>query len=174
MKRMIIPLLLFALPLAAAETGYRIVHPDGTVEFTDDPTRGGEPIQLREAPTIQSVSPPTGSSQSSVPAPADPATEAQQVSYESLEITSPQQDQTIWFDGSSIPVSVNISPRLGKQDEVVILLDGQEVARGRGSSFNLPQVYRGTHTLEAHIVSGGSVVIRSPAVNFHMRRHTIR
>ena len=58
MKRLLL-LTALVLPLAAtaAGVGYRIVHPDGTVEFTDDPHRGGEKIDLYRAPAVDPYAP---------------------------------------------------------------------------------------------------------------------
>lgn len=174
MKRLPLLLLFFALPLIAAETGYRIVHPDGTVEFTDDPNRGGEQIPLHEAPTIQAPKPGKTISSTSAKEQAKESN-GEESSYDSLAITAPQQEQTIWFDGSAIQVSLSIEPQLGKEHSVVISLDGKEIARGRQSSFSLPQVFRGSHTIDARIEDeSGATLIKADPVTFFMRQHSIK
>ncbi|MCW8827878.1 MAG: DUF4124 domain-containing protein [Gammaproteobacteria bacterium] len=176
MKRNLIALLLFfALPLGAAETGYRIVHPDGTVEFTDDPTRGGEKIPLRKAPTIKSTPlPPAGDAKSNGKTDDEKGASAEPVAYQSMAIVSPESEQTLWFDGSSIQVTVMVAPRLASGHSVVILLDGNEVVRGEQTSFSLPQLFRGSHTLKARIEDAtGNTLLQADPVTFYMRRHTV-
>lgn len=161
----------------AVETGYRIVHPDGTVEFTDDPRRGGEEIPLHEAPTIEAPTPPattTGGKQSSAAKEEAKDGDGEEIRYSTFAITAPQQEQTIRFDGSAIQVSVSIEPQLGKEHSVVISLDGKEIARGRQSSFNLPQVFRGSHTLNAWIEDeSGTTLIKADPITFFMRQHSV-
>jgi len=168
MKWIPILLLLFSLPLMAAETGYRIVHPDGTVEYTDDATRGGEEIPLREAPTYESVPVPPSSSR-----PASVGETAEE-GYRGITILSPQAEQVLWFDGSAVRVSVQVSPALAAGDRVVIEMNGRQVASGQGSSFSLEEVFRGSHTLRASIVDAQGNTLRvSEPVTFHMKRHSV-
>jgi len=165
-------LLLVPLSLSAAETGYKIVHPDGTVEFTDDPHRGGEPIELKEAPTFKSPPVPINASPSQPQDREKKSGEA--VTYRSITITSPKRAQTIWFDGSGIAVNVQTDPSLQGSDEVVIEIDGKPVARGHHNAFTLEGVYRGEHKLVAKILDGqGNTRVQSDPVIFYMKRHTI-
>jgi hypothetical protein len=169
-KRILWLLLLVPFSLAAAETGYKIVHPDGTVEFTDDPHRGGEPIELKEAPTFKSLP----IHPSSTPAAGTPKPDAQKVSrYQSINITSPKPGQTFWFDGTGINFTVDIEPALNASDEIVIELDGKEVARGKENSFIVNGIYRGEHQVAAQVVdSKGETLLKSSPVIFYMQRHT--
>jgi hypothetical protein len=174
MNKILFLLLVVSLPLAAAETGYRIVHPDGTVEFTDDPNRGGEKVEIEEVPTFHSVVPTTKSGSATNRSQSSAGKEDQAASYQSLTITAPKAEQTIWFDGGPIAVNVNVAPQLAEGDSVVVLLDGKEVTRGQRTSFNLPQVERGSHTIGAKVVNAsGTTVLRASPVTFYMQRHTI-
>lgn len=156
--------------------GYRLVHPDGTVEFSDQPLPKGEEIELREAPTIQF-------------APATPSPATQQTTVEgrsgskgskggeaggrSVLVVTPQADETVWFDEAGVLVSVAVMPTLLSGQQIAIILDGKVVATGSGSNFQLARVERGSHTLSANIIdAGGSVVSSSPSITFHLRQHT--
>lgn len=175
MKRILLLVLLVPLSLSAAETGYRIVHPDGTVEFTDDPRRGGEPIELKEAPTIKSVPVPASSTPASS-SPSDTQKEgAKSVArYQSIRITAPKPEQTFWFDGTGIDFRVALKPALQGSDEVVIELDGREVARGQEESFIVNGIFRGEHHVVVKVVGAGdNTLIQSSPVVFYMQRHTI-
>lgn len=170
MKR---PLMLLALlllsPALLAQTGYRIVHPDGTVEFTDDPTRGGEEVELRNIPTYTapavSPRPATGRQRQTSPS----------ARYQSISIATPRPDETVWFNADGMVVSVLVLPELRADDRVVVYLDGQEVARGETASFVLENVFRGAHTLRAEVVNGqGATLVASEPINFFLRQHTKR
>ncbi len=175
MKRMIsLTLLLFCSVLPAEETtGYRIVHPDGTVEFTDDATRGGEEIQLRDIPTfgtpdLEGVGRSSEFNNEAKPQPQEKASK-----YTGLSIVKPGGSETIWFNESGVTVMVSVQPKLGPKDSVVLKLDGKVVARGNNTSFNIGQVYRGTHTLSASISNPqGQTLLSSPSVTFHLRQHS--
>lgn len=174
MKKLLFLLLVVALPLVAAETGYRIVHPDGTVEFTDDPNRGGEKVEIQEVPTYHSVVPATKAGSATNKEQPSGRNDNKTVSYQTISITAPKAEQTIWFDGGPIAVNVNVVPKLAGGDRVVVFLDGNEVTSGAKTSFNLPQVERGSHTVGATVVnSSGATLLRASPVTFYMRRHAI-
>jgi hypothetical protein len=166
-------LLLIALLLPAcllAETVYRIVHPDGTVEFTDEPHRGGEAIGVEPVPAVPAfVAPP--SSRAATPAPGREVSG----SYQSLRISSPQQDEVIWFDGSGVSVTVVIQPALQSGHRIRLEMNGETVGESTSSSFQIPTVYRGTHSLRASILDAqGQVLKQSDTISFHFRQHRIR
>ena len=172
MKNLVLILLLFicAAAAAAAETGYRLVHPDGSVEFTDDPLSGGEGFELRVAPAtvFESSSSPAASS----PAARKPGADEKEVAV-SIQITAPQADQTLWFDGADISVSVAVTPGLESGQQIAITLDGKEIVRGTGSSLNIGQVFRGSHTIGAAVVAAdGKVISTAPSIPFHVRQHS--
>ncbi len=178
MKRIIpFALLLFCSVLIAAETtGYRIVHPDGTVEFTDDATRGGEEIKLRD---VQTVSEPDNEGEDSrrKSESADkgkPQTQEEATtSYTGLAIVKPKSAETVWFTESGVTVTVSVQPKLNPKDSVTLTLDGTVVAQGNKTIFNIGQVYRGTHTLSASITGpNGQTLIHSSSVTFYLRQHS--
>jgi hypothetical protein len=170
MIRICLIYLLCIPPLLAAEEGYRIVHPDGTVEFTDQQTEGAEPITLPEIPTY-STPPSTVKGTESVSA---GKVREEEVARE-ITITSPAMEQTLWFDEAGMTVSVEVTPALSEGEQVVLILDGSEVARGSSGRFSLKEVYRGTHILSAAIIdSQGSVISESPAITFYMRQHSVQ
>jgi hypothetical protein len=164
--------LLFLGSVAHAATGYRLVHPDGSVEFTDQPISGGEEIELREAPTIQfsPVAPSSTDSRSKKGVTDNKSAEG----TASITVTSPRDGETVWFDGSGVTVSISVSPALKAEQNIVISLDGKEATRGSGSNFTLGGVTRGSHTLSAGVIgAGGAVLFRSTPISFHVRQHTV-
>lgn len=179
MKALFALLMVISLPLMAADTGYRIVHPDGTVEFTDDDTKGGEAIPLQEVPSYQSDAPPPAGVPSAANGngaqTANEKTDEGEVDYQSVAIVSPQQDETVWFDTRGLQVNVRVTPKLAEGHLVVIYLDGAEAARGAQTRLNISRIFRGTHSLKAVIQdSAGTTLLSSTPVSFHMRQHSIR
>lgn len=173
MTRILFLALLLAAPLFAAETGYRIVHPDGTVEFTDQPEKGAEEIRIKELSTFPAQRPrPAAAS----PSPAKPAAEAglHTGGYDTFAIVSPREQETVFFNEEGMSVSLHIAPSLAEGHEVVLRLDGVKVASGNSAAFTLKNIYRGPHTLSAAISNEqGEVIREADPVTFFMRQHSI-
>lgn len=166
-KPLIVLLLLAAMaPLHAQDKGYKIVRPDGTVEFSDQPAPGAQEITLPKAQSYQApeASPP--------PAPPTPATPPAPP-YSRLAIVAPEAEQTFQNGETNVSVSLVIEPALRPGHRVVILLDGSETASGGGSRYSLSGIERGSHVLIAEVRDGrGRVLERSAPVTFHMRQHS--
>lgn len=168
------PLLLLSLcvPLAlVAAEGYKIVHPDGTVEFTDTPTQPAEAVSLPPTQGYQSTGADSAADTTAVPngQPALPG------GYGHLSIVSPAAEETLSYNEAGLSVSLQISPPLQPDHQVIVLLDGQQVAKGRGTSFAIPPVERGAHNLGAAIVDGSGNHLRDAAsVTFYIFQRSIR
>ena len=163
-------LFLVVCSVSQAETGYRIVHPDGTVEFSDEPMSGAEAIKLRPVPTIEFV-PITPSS--SIKG-SESSSKSDDAISGSITITSPQDGQTLWFDESGLMVEVAVDPALKSGQKIQISLDGKPVSSGTGRSFNLGIVYRGSHSLQASVVSAtGSSLYSSAPLSFNVKQHSL-
>jgi hypothetical protein len=86
-----------------------------------------------------------------------------------IAIVRPAAEETVHSNEGNMTVSVGVPRRIAPGNQVVILLDGREVARGAGTSFPLTSVERGSHTLQARVVDGnGNVLVASQPVTFHM------
>lgn len=176
MKRILVLLLfLFSASWSAAETsGYRIVHPDGTVEFTDDASRGGEEIKLRDVQTIAVPDDEGEGNDEGRRRKSDEKPEKKERSfsgYQRISISSPHPEQTIWSTGSGVTVSVSIDPLLQPGHTVVVSLDGSEKARGGSTSVTIAEVYRGTHSVSASVIDQqGNNLISSSPVTFYLRQ----
>lgn len=171
MRRLIFLYLICISPLLAAENGYRIVHPDGTVEFTDQPVEGAEPITLPDIPTYSTPASKVKGEQATA---TEKPQQKKQVTR-SIAVSRPAAEETVFFNEAGMAVSVSVKPALAKGEQVIIRLDGSEVARGGSTSFTLQDVYRGTHMLSAALVdSNGSVISESSPITFYMRQHSIK
>jgi hypothetical protein len=172
---LVLAALLTAAPLLA-ETGYRVVHPDGTVEFTDQPTKGAKEIQIEQVPTFP-AQPPSSSRRSSSGTGVQNGTEPMQdraLGYESLAITYPRDQETVWFDEKGMTVTVSVRPELAEDDKIIVRLDGVKVASERSTHFTLKNIHRGSHTLSVAITNAKGGVIREAApVTFFMHQRTV-
>lgn len=167
MKRLLITLIMLLPSLLLAQTGYRLVHPDGSVEFSDEPIPGGEEIILRDVPTIHMV-------------PATPsAVQAEKAKEDvkdpgSITITLPMPEQTLEFDEAGVNVSVSVTPALQNGQKVVIYLNGSEAVSGETTSFIIKDVYRGAHSLSASVVSvDGSVLFSSQPITIYIQQFSM-
>jgi hypothetical protein len=172
MRAPILLLLLLCSGVAvAAETGYKVTHPDGSVEFTDQPAPNAKPIPLPDIPTYTHRTPDASKlgTKRAKPQIAPPA-------YERVAITSPARDATLWRNEGPVTVTVQTRPALhiDQGDRLVILLDGKKAAEGSAMRYTLTQVYRGTHSVVAVVRDvQGRELARSQAVTFHMRQHSV-
>jgi len=153
-------------PPAPAEEGaiYRSVGADGSIVFSDKPSPGATKVEMQEAQTIEAPPPPSFVYERPQPEPG-PA-------YTRVEIVEPANDAQIRENTGNVTISVAVEPSLSGGDLVVLLMDGQEVAAGPQSSFNLENVDRGTHVVSVAIrTADGRAVTSSPPVTFHMLRY---
>jgi len=167
MRKSLIVLLFLAVavPLYAQDKGYKIVRPDGTVEFSDQPAPGAQEITLPKAQSYEAPElPPTAPVTPTAP-PAPP--------YSRLAIVAPEAEQTFQNGETNVDVSLVIEPALRPGHRVVILLDGSETVSGGGSRYSLNGIERGSHVLVAEVRDGrGRVLGRSAPVTFHVRQHS--
>lgn len=162
-------LLLLLAPLANAQI-YSSVDANGQRVFTDRPTEhAAAPVKLN--PTNHIASDPT-----LLPLRVlkpEPEPEAQ-VSY-TLEILSPENDQTIRDGSGTLVVEVASEPPLEPNHFFQVMLD-QTIAGEptQSSSITLAQVDRGTHTLRVAVVNArGQQQALSNAKTVHIKRTSL-
>ncbi|WP_127474517.1 hypothetical protein [Sulfurivermis fontis] len=168
MRRLPLLLLLVALSLGvhAEEKGYKIVRPDGSIEFTDQPAPGAQEIPLPRTPGYQAppsrpLTPPVAPV-----APKGPP-------YSQLAITAPVPEQTLQDGETSVTVHIALEPGLKLGHRMVVLLDGEVVSEGAGNSVVLSDLERGAHTVVAEVRDGaGNVVQTAAPVTFHVRQYS--
>jgi hypothetical protein len=167
--RILLVVILAFLPLTGNGEIYKRVLPDGQVIYTDQPDPDAEKIV---APPIQTYTPPAAPRPDTPTVPSsDMATTA--LSYTSAAITAPAQDEVIWDNEGTVPVSIEIDPPLqvDKGHQLTLLLDGAKVADLTQTIYTLHGVERGTHTLQVTIRDAEGVVFDSPTITFHLKRH---
>lgn len=150
---------------------YKRVTPDGTVVYSDQPDPGATKV---EPPPSQVIDPFVSREQPTSPSP--PPAKGEAPYYTRLAITSPAEDEALW-DETSVEVAVSMEPAVDRDDghSLVLLLDGQPVAQAsQGNRFQLDDVARGSHSLQARIEDAdGKVLIQTDPVTFHVRQRSV-
>jgi len=163
MSKLILTLIcVFISVSATAETVYKKTNPDGSVEFTDQPSTDSEEVKIRKPTTYQAPRLPALNLQSKKLSPT--------FNYQ-LSINQPINDSVI-VGKMDVSVLVSVQPALlsGRGHQIRYQLAGQSII-SRNMSETFKNVDRGTHNLTVSIVDRNGEVV-SPAVSstFHMKR----
>ena len=167
----LIPVLLSGMAVAAEENEgkkvYRSVGEGGVVEFTDVPDKAAEEVKVPPTQTYKAKPiKPTIS--------IDEAEESPVFRYQKLQIASPQNEETIFDNSGNVTINVAVSPAIPKalRHKLEVYVDGKLQA-GAGTSLQLTNLDRGSHTVSARVVDGtGAVLIKSAETVFFVRRHS--
>ncbi len=159
--------------MALADGAYTWVDEDGVVHFSDVPVEGAEVINLSEySRTTGARIAPTRSQNRNTS--NDAATPTPAFRYESISVTVPGAEETLWNIEGVLKVTVSVSPPLQSGHQIRAYFDGE--ARTVGStSFTINEVYRGVHNLQVEVVdSTGKLMIRSQTNRFYVQQNSIR
>lgn len=173
------------LTTAAADAAtriYRTVDEDGNVVFTDVPPKESEQGQAVDLEGGNTFSPPEPATEGRTlqswlgtdaeDADADEA--AAPVSYRSLQVASPADDEALRDNAGNVTVTAQVDPELDSRHTMQVYLDGQLLQSGPTTSFQLTNVDRGTHRVELRIVdAGGNVLVASEPTVFHLQRRSV-
>jgi hypothetical protein len=150
-----------------AQKVYKIIQPDGTVEFTDTPPPDApaQRIEVQPLNSAQPLAPPSGSSsQSANGAPAG---------YSQFRITRPTDGESIRDNAGNVNIDLSLQPTLRRGDKIDLSLDGQSIGGGRATGITLTDMDRGSHSIEAVVKNAnGQVVARSNSVTFTLQRRS--
>ncbi len=168
------PILVFVGLLASATVlaqAYRWVDEDGITHYSDVPTEGAEEVQLSE------YSRNTGARLYRERAPssaeAEQPADDQPFRYESLSISSPGPEETLWNIDGVLNVSVAVSPGLQSGHQLRVYYNGQQRLVS-GTSFQIEEVFRGVHNLQAEVIDAtGRLMIRSETNRFYVQQNSV-
>ncbi len=169
-------LVLLALLAAnsALADAYVWTDEDGVVHYSDRPHPGAKRIYLGESRRPRPV--PTNQAQAGAAASSNDsmAAEAGPFRYESLEVAAPAAEETLWNIEGVLTVSLALSPALQPNHEVRVYFDGN-AQTVRGTRFELEEVYRGVHNLQAEVIDvTGKLIIRSRPSRFYVQQNSVR
>ena len=168
MKQFVMTLCLaLACGAVQAQKVFRIVHPDGSVEFTDVPPSSGNAQQIEVPPlnTAAPLAPP--------PSTTPPSAAAAAEGYSEFRITSPGDGEIIRDNAGTVNIDLHIKPSLRAGDKIDLKLDGQAIGGGRSTAITLTEMERGAHSIQALVKSSqGRVIERSSSVTFTIQRRS--
>lgn len=162
----LISLVMCVSQVLATDTLYKKVNPDGTVEYSDQPTAGAEEIPATQAPSIKLTPVPPLRVESKNKS-------SDQASYEKLVITSPANDASIRENTGNLTLQAELVPGVQPGHQLRWLLDGQPLSQTQ-LTVQLQNVDRGTHQVQVQVVDAVSeeVLIGSEPVTFHLHRYS--
>ena len=156
----------------AQDRVYKRVNPDGSVDYSDQPTEDTKVMKVPKDSTFTMPStPPLSSSRSSKPnTEADPA-----AIYESIEITAPENDEAIRSNEGRVTAIAKSVPMARKGHSYRWSMDGRVLEQKVSSPIlQMINTNRGTHNLEVAIVdSSGNTLITSDTIVFHLQRVSV-
>jgi len=158
---------------AVMAQAYRWVDADGIVHYSDRPREGAERIVLPQDTRRPSQRPTPRSTVTRQSAAAATEGAPAAFKYESLEISTPVAEETLWNIETILNVSLSVEPALQTGHQIRVYLDG-EPRMVSGTSFQLEEVYRGVHNLQVEIVDEtGKLMIRSRTNRFYVQQNAI-
>ena len=161
---------LLAASLAVADGAYRWVDKDGVVHYSDVPEEGAEVVNISEYSRTTGV---RISRQTRQSGDADDAADQQPFRYESLTVANPGPEETLWNIEGVLNVSLALTPGLQRGHQVRVYFDG-EARMVPGSSFQIENVFRGVHNIQAEVIDEtGKLMIRSKPNRFYVQQNTV-
>ena len=161
---------LLAVGFAAADT-WKWTDEEGVVHYSDRPHPGAERIEIADPNTGQS--PSARLRRDGEPA-DEPAEEGAAFRYGSFAVVAPRAEETLWNIEGVLNVSLALSPPLRPGHQIRVYLDGKPQVVN-GTSFQLQEVWRGVHNLQAEVVDETSKLqIRSKTNRFYVQQSTVR
>ena len=151
-------------------TIYKNVGPDGSITFSDQPSGQSETLLIEPVPTVPALKPEQilKSKEST----QDSRTDA--IGYNTFNILSPA-DQSAFNSGSGdLSVLMEISPALASGHLIELRMDQELIDRGKELQVSIPNVDRGTHRLQARIVSSSGEILKEANSSFTMHRPSIQ
>ena len=170
MSKWLIPVCLL-WSAAQAVPVYRWVDESGQVNYSDRPAPGAEQIEL----STDAFSLNTGRSSARVQSSALETQPSGAAGYESFVVIQPAPQETLWGTGGKVEVAIGISPELKPPHRLGLYLDGVPADLDtRATRFEIENVYRGEHTVQAVILDDtNKELLRSAPVTFFVQQTSI-
>ena len=158
--------------MALADGAYKWVDEDGVVHFSDVPVEGAEVVNLSEysRPTGARIAPTRPENRNTS---NDAAIPTLAFRYESISVTVPGDEETLWNIAGTLNVTVSVNPPLQGGHQIRVYFDGESRMVG-SASFTIEEVYRGVHNLQVEVIdSTGKLKIRSVTNRFYVQQNTV-
>lgn len=176
-----------ALPLCAFGGVYKWVGPDGKVTYSDTPQPGATEIELPKFPAVAPITAPVTTSttaptasvpqgEKTPPEKKDAKSAAAFKGYTKFSIAHPAHDATVRENAGNVDIVVVTEPEWNPQwgHKVRVMLDGKPLPEMQtAAKFQLKNIDRGTHTLQAMMLDAKEAVLTtSQTITFHMKRRS--
>jgi hypothetical protein len=164
---------MLAATMALADGAWRWTDENGVIHYSDVPVEGAEQVSISEysRKTGARIAPSSASTAQNNQTETDATDTA--FRYESITISSPAAEETLWNLEGVLTVSVTLSPGLQRGHQVRAYFDG-EARTVPGTYFELEEVYRGVHNLQVEVIDGtGKLMIRSQPNRFYVQQNVI-
>jgi len=168
MRKWLILLSALSGTAAIAAPAWTWVDANGTVHYSDRPVPGARQVELAGAQGF-GVQSPARAARAAQPATTPGAP------YQSVEIVSPADQETLWNIGTVLPVQVRFQPSLQVGHRYDLVLDGERRNLNTATTrVSVPDVFRGEHTLQVVVIdSTGAEVMRSAARTFFVQQTSV-
>src|SRR5262245_64348731 len=155
---------------ASAAPAWTWVDAEGTRHYSDRPVPGAERVELVGAQGFGAAGRSTRASR------ADDAATDPAGAYQSVEVVSPADQETLWNIGTNLSVQVRFQPGLQPGHRYDLVYDGQRRNLNTATTrVTLPDVFRGEHTLQVVVIdAAGAEVMRSAARVFFVQQTSVQ
>jgi len=92
----------------------------------------------------------------------------------SISISSPKDQETIWSGTGELTVSVSLGKGLGPGQQLEYQIDGKTVLTGTKTSHTFQNIFRGEHVLSVRLVNSSGTTLSSKPVTVYMRRPSVQ
>jgi hypothetical protein len=159
---------------AAVADAYKWIDEDGVVTYSDRQKPGAEQIDLStNRPPSTPYNP--GSARPTARTDDQEQEAEKPFRYESLSVSSPSPEVTLWDIAGVLDVSVALTPSLQSNHQVRVILDGAEPQAVGGQNFQLQEIWRGVHNIQVEVLDQtGKVMIRSAPNRFYVQQNVVR
>ena len=169
--RTLIAVLFAVTSIASSAQIYKTTDEKGNPQFTDRPdpkATDAAPVHLEPLNTVPSVN---ISEDGKKPADTQASNETDtRVTYQSLSITSPENDGIIPNGLSPTKITAAINPALRKGHYLRLLVNGLEAGTSTSNSFVVPTFNRGSNTLQLQVVAGSEPIQSSAIITIFVYR----
>lgn len=156
---------LLIIPFVYAETVYKTRDAEGNVIFSDILSVDAEVIEIQEAQTLNMPK------VKGLDYRRTTKLVLTEIKYTQLDIISPENNGTIRSNVGTVNINIEMTPALDKKHMIVLSMDGKELSSGKSLQFSLPNIKRGTHTVDVVVKNEKDKVLkRSDKLVFHMRK----
>jgi hypothetical protein len=156
---------------AAAQTVYKKINTDGSVEYSDQAFAGASAIQI------------TGQNQTQLPAPSAPvnftkdpaATTLVPTPNYAIAIQAPQSGQSVRNNSGNLTIVVQTTPKLGKKLKVQLLINNSPLGEPKQQTvFKVKNINRGEVKIKTQLLNSlGNILATSSETVVYLHRVSI-